>query len=138
MARHHTPDRDDRQRPPGGQLGPGGPVPTGPTEGAGRGLPAVEGVVPEAIRGPATILLAIYLVGLFVCVAGNTASGTSMLLGTLHDRCFAPWMVPVWLDLGHDTRLTYGLPEDADHHLEIRPARQPGGPGATVTLSDRL
>ena len=71
------------------------------------------------------MLLVVYLFGLGLCVAGNTASGTSRVVGTLKDRLFAPWMVPLWLDLGHDTRLTYGLPEDADHHIEIRPAVSP-------------
>jgi hypothetical protein len=81
------------------------------------------------LRGPATLLLGLYLVGLCLCGAGNTASGTSLVIGTIKDRLFAPWMVPLWLDLGHDTRLTYGLPEDADHHVEIRLAGKPSGKG---------
>ena len=84
------------------------------------------------------MLLVVYLVGLGLCVAGNTASGTSRVVGTLKDRLFAPWMVPLWLDLGHDTRLTYGLPEDADHHIEIWPAvsppARPGNGPATAVL----
>lgn len=127
MARHHTPDRDDRHRPTGALSRSEGAAPTDPEEGAGRGLLPAAGALPEALRGPATLLLGLYLVGLFLCVAGNTASGTSLLIGTVKDRLFAPWMVPLWLDLGHDTRLTYGLPEDADHHLEIRPAGKGGG-----------
>ena len=93
--------------------------------------------MPASVRGPATMLLVVYLVGLGLCVAANTASGTSRVVGTLKDRLFAPWMVPLWLDLGHDTRLTYGLPEDADHHVEIRragspPARPGKGPATAV------
>jgi len=64
-------------------------------------------------------LIALYLVGLALTVAGNTASGTSTLVDGLKSRLFSPWMVPAWLDLGFDTRLTYGLPEDGDHHLEV-------------------
>lgn len=127
MARHHTPDRDDRRRPPGALMRPEGSAPTGPEEGAERGHERAAGALPETLRGPATLLLGLYLVGLFLCVAGNTASGTSLLIGTIKDRLFAPWMVPLWLDLGHDTRLTYGLPEDADHHLEIYLSGQPAG-----------
>ena len=129
MARHHTPDRDDRRRPSGALLRPEGLSPTGPEEGAEGGLVPAAGAVPETLRGPATLLLGLYLVGLFLCVAGNTASGTSLLIGTVKDRLFAPWVVPLWLDLGHDTRLTYGLPEDADHHLEIRMAGELAGKG---------
>ena len=127
MARHHTPDRDDRRRPRGALLRPEGLSPTGPEEGTEGGLVPAAGALPETLRGPATLLLGLYLVGLFLCVAGNTASGTSLLIGTIKDRLFAPWMVPLWLDLGHDTRLTYGLPEDADHHLEIRLAGELAG-----------
>lgn len=123
MARVRTPEHDDRQPVHDGRLSPGGNVPTGP----GSGLTADLGEIPASIRGPATLLIVLYLAGLFLCVAGNTASGTSLLVGTLKDRFFSPWMVPLWLDLGHDTRLTYGLPEDADHHLEIRPAASTGG-----------
>lgn len=81
----------------------------------GAGMPG------DTLRAVATALLALYLVGLALCVATNTSSGTSALLGGLQDRLFAPWMVPAWLDLGHDTHLTYGLPEDGDHHVEIVP-----------------
>ncbi len=133
MPHQPTPNRDDRRRPPGAPLPLGGSAPTGPEGGAGRGPVPDPGALQETLRGPATLLLGLYLVGLFLCVAGNTASGTSLLIGTVKDRLFAPWMVPLWLDLGHDTRLTYGLPEDADHHLEIRPAgKGMGRPPATL------
>lgn len=138
MAREQTPPRDSRHRAPergadaaGVSLNHRGigdePRPAGPV-----GHPS------DALRRAVTTLLSIYLVGLALCVAGNTASGTSRLVGTLKDRFFAPWMVPPWLDLGHDTRLTYGLPEDADHHLEIRPssaaARRGRGRGASTAI----
>ena len=129
MARHHTPDRDDRRRPMNALLRPADSDPTGPEERAGRGVGPADGALPKKLRGPATFLVGIYVVGLCLCVAGNTASGTSLLIGTIKDRLFAPWMVPLWLDLGHDTRLTYGLPEDADHHLEIYLAGQLAGKG---------
>lgn len=127
MARHHTSDRDDRRRPPGASFPPQGSARTGSEERAGQGVLPAAGALPESLRGPATLLLVVYLVGLSLGVAGNTASGTSLLVGTIKDRLFAPWTVPLWLDLGHDTRLTYGLPEDADHHLEIRPAGKVAG-----------
>ena len=122
MPRPNTPDHDDRKRPPAGRSRPARSAPTGPDAGAGQGLRSADGRLPEAFRGPVSWLLGLYLVGLALGVAGNTASGTSLLIGTVKDRLFAPWMVPLWLDLGHDTRLTYGLPEDADHRIEIRPA----------------
>jgi len=122
MDRDRTRRRDDSQPPRDGRSSPGERAPTGPAVGQR----AAEGEVPESIRGPATVLIVVYLVGLALCVAGNTASGTSLVVATLKDRFFSPWMVPPWLDLGHDTRLTYGLPEDADHRLEIRPAGDPG------------
>lgn len=137
MARVRSPEHHDRQPPHDGRLSPGGNVPTGP----GPGKSETVGEIPESIRGPATLLIVVYLVGLFLCLAGNTPSGTSLLVETLKDRCFSPWMVPLWLDLGHDTRLTYGLPEDADHHLEIRPASSAGGrptpPLRFPTVKDR-
>ena len=138
MPRDHTDHRDPRHRPPGGVSALGVSAPAGPGGGSGTGEPPNARDVPASVRGPATMLLVVYLVGLGLCVAGNTASGTSRVVGTLKDRLFAPWMVPLWLDLGHDTRLTYGLPEDADHHIEIRPAvsppARPGNGPATAVL----
>lgn len=141
MPRDHTDHRDPRHRPPGAVSALGGCAPAGPGGGLGIGEASSAQDVPASVRGPATMLLVVYLVGLGLCVAANTASGTSRVVGTLKDRLFAPWMVPLWLDLGHDTRLTYGLPEDADHHFEIRPAvsrpARPARPGrgpATAVL----
>jgi len=68
----------------------------------------------------ASVGLAIYLVGLVLTIAGNTVSGSSPLVRTVKQRLFAPWMGPAWLDLGFDHPLTYGMPEDADHGLEVR------------------
>lgn len=110
MARTPPPDRDGTapRAARGGEAAPAAAEPA-------AGMPG------DTLRAVATALLALYLVGLGLCVATNTSSGTSMLLGGVKDRLFAPWMVPVWLDLGHDTHLTYGLPEDGDHHVEIVP-----------------
>ena len=89
----------------------------------------------EAVRGGVTLLLALYLVGLLLCVAGNSASGSSALVRTIKTRLFSPWMVPLWLDLAYDTRLTYGTPDDADHFLELRPWNAPASAtGATLRL----
>jgi len=74
----------------------------------------------EAVRAVVTAALAVYFLGLVLSIAGNTGSGSSPLVRTLKDRLFSPWMVPPWLDLGFDYRLTYGGPEDADHRLEVR------------------
>jgi len=67
-----------------------------------------------------SVVLAVYLVGLGLTIAGNSVSGSSALLRTIKQRLFSPWMGPAWLDLGFDQPLTYGLPEDADHALEVR------------------
>jgi hypothetical protein len=74
----------------------------------------------EAVRAAVTVMLGLYFVGLALCVAGNSASGSSALVRTVKSRLFSPWMTPPWLDLGYDTKLTYGLPDDADHHIEVR------------------
>ncbi len=87
-----------------------------PADGSGRGELGAAG------RSVATVCLIVVLAGLGLAVATNSSSGSSALLRVLHGRLFSPWMTPLWLDLGHDTRLTYGLPEDADHFLEIAPA----------------
>jgi hypothetical protein len=80
-----------------------------------------------------SVALAVYLVGLLLSIAGNSVSGSSALVRTIKQRLFAPWMGPAWLDLGFDQPLTYGLPEDGDHALELRgaapstaPIRLPG------------
>jgi hypothetical protein len=72
------------------------------------------------VRAAVTVILGLYLVGLALAVAGNSASGSSALVRTIHRRLFSPWMTPPWLDLGYDTKLTYGLPDDADHRIEVR------------------
>jgi hypothetical protein len=75
----------------------------------------------ETVCAAVTVALGIYLVGLVLSMLGNTISGGSPLVTTIKNRLFAPWMVPAWLDLGFDYRLTYGLEEDADHVIEVRP-----------------
>ena len=75
----------------------------------------------ETVCGAVTVALGIYLLGLVLSMMGNTVSGGSPLVTTIKNRLFAPWMVPAWLDLGFDYRLTYGLDDDADHLIEVRP-----------------
>lgn len=78
------------------------------------------GMPAETVRAAVTVLLGVYFVGLALCVAGNSASGPSTLVRTIKSKLFSPWMVPLWLDLGYDTKLTHGLPDDADHRFEVR------------------
>jgi hypothetical protein len=91
----------------------------------------------DTVRGAVTVALVLYLGGLVLSVAGNTASGTSALVRTIKSRIFAPVLVPAWLDLGFDVPLTYGLPEDADHAIELQDARGVGPrlrfPAATMS-----
>ena len=72
------------------------------------------------MRAAVTVALGVYLVGLALAVLGNGSSGASALVRTIKSRLYAPWLVPAWLDLGHDHHLTYGMPEDADHTIELR------------------
>jgi hypothetical protein len=72
------------------------------------------------MRAAVTVALGVSLVGLVLAVLGNGSSGASALVRTIKGRLYAPWLVPAWLDLGHDHYLTYGLPEDADHTIELR------------------
>lgn len=76
----------------------------------------------DAARAAVTVALGVYLVGLLLTVLGNSSSGSSALVRTIKGRLFAPWLVPAWLDLGFEHHLTHGVPEDADHELEIGPA----------------
>jgi hypothetical protein len=87
----------------------------------------------ETAQALASVALAAYLAGLVLTIAGNSLSGSSALVRTIKGRLFSPWMQPAWLDLGFDHPLTYGLPEDAPHELELRsreagskPVRLPG------------
>lgn len=78
-----------------------------------------SGRLPDSVRAAVTVALAVYLTGLVLAIATNSLSGSSALLGTVKSRLYSPWLVPAWLDLAHDSRLTYGLDEDADHEIEI-------------------
>lgn len=106
------------------------PPPSRPPAAADRAMPGTS----DWLRAAVTIALAVYLVGLLLALLGNGSSGASALVRTIKSRLYAPWLVPAWLDLGHDHHLTYGLPEDADHALELRamgdqtaaPLRLPG------------
>lgn len=73
----------------------------------------------EAVRAGVTVGVVALLLGIVLAIATNSLSGSSALLGTVKSRLFSPWLVPAWLDLGWDYRLTYGLAEDADHEIEI-------------------
>jgi hypothetical protein len=74
----------------------------------------------DAVRAAVTVALGVYLVGLLLTVLGNSSSGSSALVRTIKGRLFSPWLVPAWLDLGFEHHLTHGVPEDADHAIEIR------------------
>lgn len=71
------------------------------------------------LRGFISVALVVYLFGVVLTVAGNSGSGSSAIVRTIKARLFSPWMVPLWLDLGFDERLTYGQPDDAEHTLEV-------------------
>lgn len=86
----------------------------------------------DAVRAAVTAALGVYLVGLLLTVLGNSSSGSSVLVRTLKGRLFAPWLVPAWLDLGFEQHLTHGVPEDADHALEIRCAGERRGHEAVL------
>jgi hypothetical protein len=73
----------------------------------------------DAVKAVVTVALGVYLVGLGLTILGNSASGSSKLVRTIKGRLFAPWLQPAWLDLGFEHHLTHGVPEDADHALEI-------------------
>jgi hypothetical protein len=73
----------------------------------------------EAVVAAVTVLLTLYLVGLLLTIVVNTGSGSSAVLRTIKGRLFSPWLAPAWLDLGFDHRLTWGMPDDADHLLEL-------------------
>jgi hypothetical protein len=105
-------------------------IPASPSE------PPVARTFSDLTRAAVTVALAVYLLGLVLSVVGNTGSGSSLLVRTIKGRLFAPWMVPPWLDLGFDYRLTYGMEEDADHGLEIR--RQGDSKASPLRLPGRL
>ncbi len=90
----------------------------------------------DAMRAAVTVALGVYIVGLVLAVLGNGSSGASALVRTIKSRLYAPWLVPAWLDLGHDHHLTYGLPEDADHTIELRATG--GDAAAALRLPGRL
>lgn len=86
--------------------------------------PSVQPVVSDRVRAVVTVAIGVYLVGLVLAVMGNGGSGASALVRTIKSRLYSPWLVPAWLDVGHDHHLTYGLPEDADHLIELRAAEK--------------
>lgn len=112
-------------------------APSIPSAPRGAEAPEVRGELGDRGRAVATPCLLAVLAGLALAVATGSSSGSSALLRVLHDRLVSPWMTPLWLDVGHDTRLTYGLPEDADHFLEVAPARGAGGGVRIPDAGDR-
>jgi hypothetical protein len=92
---------------------------------------------PSAVTQAAvTVALAVLLLGLVLSIAGNTGSGSSAVVRTIKSRLFAPWMVPPWLDLGFEYRLTHGSDEDGDFQVEVR--RQRDAKTSPVRLPGRL
>ncbi len=75
----------------------------------------------ETFRGLVSVAICFYFLGFLLTVAANSGSGSSALLRTVKTRLFSPWMVPAWLDIGFDHRLSYGLPDDADHRISVQP-----------------
>jgi hypothetical protein len=88
----------------------------------------------DAVKAGVTVALAVYLFGLLLTILGNSASGSSALVRTIKGRLYAAWLVPAWLDLGFEHPFTHGLPEDADHTLEIRGTEGPRDDRAVVRL----
>ena len=86
----------------------------------------------EAAAAAITVAVCVYLCGLALSIIGNTGSGSSAVVRVIKGRLFAPWLVPAWLDLGFEHRLTWGVPEDADHALELRGQGSSGGPALTL------
>ncbi len=93
---------------------------------------AGEGAWPDWTRAAASVALAVYLVGLGLTLVGNTGSGSSALVRTIHGRLFAPWMVPPWLDLGFDYRLVPRGEDDGDHAIEVVSQEKPRGPAVRL------
>jgi hypothetical protein len=102
-----------------------------------RMTPPIKNSSPSArTQAVVTVVLAVYLLGLVLSIVGNTASGSSAVVRTIKSRLFAPWMVPPWLDLGFDYRLTYGSDEEGDFRIEVR--RQGDTETAALQLPGRL
>lgn len=101
-------------------------------------MPAPRNPPSETTRAVVTAAVAFYLFGLVLTIMGNTTSGSSALVRTLKSRLFSPWLAPAWLDLGFDHRLTWGLPEDGDHVLEIRAAASEAARAVTLRRPDGL
>jgi len=94
------------------------------------------GQLSELTRAAVSVAIALSLVGLVLSMVADTGSGSSALVRTIKGRLFAAWMVPAWLDLGFDYRLTYGTDEDADHGLRV--GRYAAGETAAVAFPGTL
>jgi hypothetical protein len=95
--------------------------PNAPAPRATRRAEPPSGRPSDAVCALATVGILFWLVGLALAIATNTTSGSSPLLRIVKARIFSPVLVPAWLDVGFDNRFTYGLPEDADHAIEVGP-----------------
>ena len=73
-----------------------------------------------------SVALSLYFLGFVLTVACNSSSGSSTLLRTVKSNLFSPWMVPLWLDVGFDNRLTYGQIDDADQCVIVEPWENAG------------
>ena len=71
----------------------------------------------EMVRAVVSLFLAVYFFGMVLCIAGNSSSGSSVLVRTIKTKLFSPWLYPLWLDLGFDYHLTYGSVSDADFSI---------------------
>lgn len=91
-----------------------------PSQKTANGAPGGSGLG-DVARGLVSIALCLYLLGFSLSVACNSGSGSSLLASTVKSKLFSPWMVPLWLDIGFDERLTYGQVDDADHVIEVQP-----------------
>lgn len=85
----------------------------------------------EQVRAFVTVALAFFLTGVVLAVTTNSLSGASPLLGRVKSQIFSPILVPAWLDVGYDYRITYGLEEDADHEIDLR-THGSDAPGLTL------
>jgi hypothetical protein len=97
--------------------------------------PLVNPTPSPVAQAVVTVVLAVYLLGLVLAIVGDSTSGSSALVRTIKGRLFAPWMVPAWLDLGFDYRLTYGTDEEGEYGLEVR--RQGEAKAASVRFPGR-
>ncbi|MDO7677822.1 MAG: hypothetical protein MUQ48_04610, partial [Pirellulales bacterium] len=49
----------------------------------------------EMVRAVVSLFLAVYFFGMVLCIAGNSSSGSSVLVRTLKTKLFSPWLYPL-------------------------------------------